>query len=431
MLSNTRIYAAILGLTLLSPHSFSQEQIDPVHKLIQQYETMSDKERVSFLQAIALIGIKKSDAPQTSAEPVFAKSPTALPPTAEPPPPAPFVPVSIASPAPNPTPAPIQTQPSAVLAPPIVSPTTTPSPTVAAEPITSIDSNPQPISKAQATVDVASAPTSPILEPQPAVSPPSEKPQTTVQISLPEPTEPHPDAEIQSAVAPAPAILIEMPQPRRPVNLSADASEPAAPIVMAAAQSTPTEFSNVKTEQTTTQPSTNLGHKKSIRVIASQQMDYAFSGTSNPSNSVFGLLLPEYQQKLNNAGAKIDIDDLRNETINFYISSLEDKISDCGYQVLKNDDPIPIQSNTPLNLETGVQRIVINKTLFETALIGEANAKLSNDQQETNVQARSAKALAQFDNLTQRSSELKTALTLSIKALANEIANKICGANLN
>ncbi|MGV0954186.1 MAG: hypothetical protein ACOYBR_07725 [Fluviibacter sp.] len=431
MLSNTRIYAAILGLTLLSPHSFSQEQIDPVHKLIQQYETMSDKERVSFLQAIALIGIKKSDAPQTSAEPVFAKSPTALPPTAEPPPPAPFVPVSIASPAPNPTPAPIQTQPSAVLAPPIVSPTTTPSPTVAAEPITSIDSNPQPISKAQATVDVASAPTSPILEPQPAVSPPSEKPQTTVQISLPEPTEPHPDAEIQSAVAPAPAILIEMPQPRRPVNLSADASEPAAPIVMAAAQSTPTEFSNVKTEQTTTQPSTNLGHKKSIRVIASQQMDYAFSGTSNPSNSVFGLLLPEYQQKLNNAGAKIDIDDLRNETINFYISSLEDKISDCGYQIVKNDEPISTQA-IPLHLETGIQRIVINKTLFETAMIGEASAKLFSEQHVlTSVQTRSSRALTQYVNLLQRSSELKTTLTQTIEALTNQVADKICSVNLN
>lgn len=388
MLSRARIYAGILGLALLSSHAFGQEQVDPVQKLIKHYEAMSDKERVTFLQAIALIGLKKSEALQTPAElEVLNGQPARLPPT-ETLPPATSVPASIA--------------------------------------------NPQSIPQAQVPVILESASPSPIVEPQPVVAPPSEKPRTNVDINLPEPTDPHPDAEIQAAVAPTPTKLLNMPQPTPPANLSIDASESAAPVVIAAvAKSTSTELSNQNAEQTITRPSTNPGHKKSIRVIASQQIDYAFSGSSNPANSVFGLLLPEYQQKLNNAGVKIEIDDLRIEAINFYISSLESKISDCGYQVVKNDDPASTQVS-PLQLETGIQRIVINKTLFETALIGEANAKLSNKQQVlSSVQARSTKALTEYDNLAQRSSELKIALTQSVGELTNQVANKICGINLN
>lgn len=432
MLSRNRFYAAMLGLALLSSHTFGQEQQYSVQKLIQQYEAMSDKERVTFLQAIALIGFKKSDSPQPPAESMVPKSEPALLSPAEVSSPAPSVSAPIVSAAPNQTPDPTQTLPVAVIAALLESPpTTTPSPTVMSEPTTNVFFNPQSILQAQAPAVLEMAPPLPVIVSPPVALLLLDKPQTTAQSTLAESTYPHPDSEIQLAVAPAPAKLLEMPQSKPQANLSADASEPATPVIIAAAQSTSTELLNQKTEQTTVKSYANVGHKKSLRIITSRLIDYAFTGSGNPASSVFGQLLPEYQQKLNNSGVKIEIDDLLNETINFYITKLESKISDCGYKVFKNDDQAPIQV-TPLQLETGIQRIVINKTLFETALIGEANAKLSSNQQElTSVQAHSSKALTQYANSAQRSSELKTALTQSVEELTNQVATKICVINLN
>lgn len=368
MTYRTHIYAAILGLSLVSAQATGQEQVDPIQKLIQQYESMSDKERVSFLQAIALIGLQKASSAQPAMPPATATTTLTPPITVTPPPPT--------TPQPEPTPA----------------------------------QTPQAPANLEAM--------------------PPDKPVTTVQITLPEPTEPQPDADIQAAVAPAPAKLLVMPQPTPLANSPATTAEPVAPVAVTTAPSTstlPTQVSEPTIEQIATIP---VG-TKAIRVIASQQMDYGFSGSNNPSNSVFGLLLPEYQQKLNNSGAKIEIDDLRKETINFYVTSLEGKISDCGYQIVKSDDAASVKDN-PLKLETGIQRMIINKTLFETALIGEANAKVTNNQQElSSIQTRSTKALPQFDNLSQRSSELKNSLSQTIEQLSNQVASKICSLKIN
>lgn len=387
----THIYAAILGFFLISAQATGQEQVDPIQKLIQQYESMSDKERVSFLQAIALIGLQKASSAQPAIPPT---KPTTTPTTITPP-------LTVTPPPPTtPQPEPTPTQP------------------------------PQAPANLEAPAHTPALAPSTSLPPTPSEATPPDKPVTTVQITLPEPTEPQPDADIQAAVAPAPAKLLVMPQTTPTANSPATTAEPVAPVAVTTAplaSTLPTQVSEPAIEQPATIP---VG-TKAIRVIASQQMDYGFTGSNNPSNSVFGLLLPEYQQKLNNSGAKIEIDDLRKETINFYVTSLEGKISDCGYQIVKSNDAASVK-DTPLKLETAIQRIVINKTLFETALIGEANAKVTNNQQElSSIQTRSTKALPQFDNLSQRSSELKNSLSQTIEQLSNQVASKICSLKIN
>lgn len=380
MSSRTHIYAAILGLNLISAQAMGQEHLDPVQKLVQQYESMSDKERVSFLQTIALIGLQRTP----SAQPATA---TLAPPLAVTPPPA-------ATPQPDLTPA----------------------------------QTPKVAASFEAPPPIALAPSTSL--PPTSEATPLEKPVTTVQITLPEPTEPLPDVDIQSAVAPAPAKLLAMPQPIPQTNLLATTDEPVGSLAVISAPSDSTPPTQVF-EPAISQPATKSVSTKSIRVIASQQINYGYSESNNPSNSVFGLLLPEYQQKLNNEGIKIEIDDLRRETINFYVTSLESKISDCGYQIVKISDAATAKE-TPFQLETGIQRIVINKTMFETALIGEANAKLTINQQElSSIQTRSTKELPLFDNPAQRTSELKNKLSQTIEQLSNQVASKICSVKIN
>lgn len=375
---HTHIYAAILGLSLISAQAMGKEQLDPVQTLIQQYESMSDKERVSFLQAIALIGLQKASSAQ-------AATPDTLTP-----------PITITPPTPT-TP---QPEPKSAQTPQAPANLEAPAHTPALAPSTSL-----PTTTSEAT--------------------PPDKPVTTDQITLPEPTEPQPDADIQAAVAPAPAKLLVMPQPTPPANPAATIAEPVVPVAVTTVPSTSTLSTQVS-EPTIEQPAIIPVGTTAIRVIASQQMDYGFSGSNDPSNSVFGLLLPEYQQKLNNAGAKIEVDDLRKETINFYISSLEHKISDCGYQVTTSNSESSAK-DTDLQLDTGIQRIVINKTLLETALIGEANAKLTANKQELSIsKAKSTQALTQFENASQRSAELKARLGQVIEQLSTQVATKLC-----
>lgn len=439
MSAHTHIYAAILGISLISPQAWGQEQANPVQNLIQQYEAMPDKERVAFLQAIALIGIQK---PPT-AQPVVSTQEVSVSPQVKTPG------SEVASPASNAASAAVQAPPTVANA-----PTTPNSPAV---PLAKI-SLPTVLEESSPTVDVASqsaqgAPAAaqlqantfaPAIAPAPGLTPTSalpistedakltDKSETTVQITLPEPTEPKPDDDIQAGAPPAPSELLDMPtQPALSPNLAASADRSVNTVAIAAGTPPAGSAAAQTPEPIIAQQTKTIENLKTVRVITSQQMEYGYPGSTNPANSVFGLLLPEYQQKLNNSGVKIEIDDLRNETINFYVTSLEGKITDCGYQVTTNTDTSPAVGTT-LQLDTGIQRIVINKTLFETAMIGEANATLySNSQDLSIIQSRATKALKQFDNASLRTGELKTTLGLVIEELSTQVANKLCKAKPN
>lgn len=439
MSARTQIYAAILSISLISAQACGQEQANPVQKLIQLYEAMPDKERVAFLQAIALIGIQKTPTaqPLMSAQEVSA-SPQVL--TTGP---------EVESPSKNPAPGAVQEPPTIANAPitpnpPAVPPAKILLPTVLEESAPKVDVASQSARGVPAPAQLQTNTFAPALVPAAGITPTSalpissedakspDKSVTTVQITLPEPTEPKPEDDIQAASPPAPSKLLDMPtQPTPSLNLAASADKSVTAVAIAAVTPPPTSVAVQTPEPIIVQQTKTIENVKTVHVIASQQIDYGFGGSNNPASSVFGLLLPEYQQKLKNADVKIEVDDLRNETINFYVSNLEGKISNCGYQVTTNID-VPSAKETALQLDTGIQRIVINKTLFETALIVEANAKLTANNQDLSItKARVAKALTQFESGSQRTGELKTTLSLVIEELSTQVANKICKAKPN
>lgn len=419
---------------MISAQACGQEQANPVQKLIQQYEAMPDKERVAFLQAIALIGIQKppTGQPVVSTQEVSA-SPQVQTPGSE-----------VASPISNAASAAVQAPPTVTNAiktpnPPVAPPAEISPPIVLKESPTKVDVAAQSAHAAPAQTQLETNTPAPVLLTTPALTPTSaipistedakspDKSVTTVQITLPEPSEPNPDDDIQAAASPAPSKLLDMPtQPTPSPNLAASTDNSVNAVAIAAVTPPPTSVVLQTPEPIIAQQTKTIENVKTVHVIASQQIDYGFAGSNNPASSVFGLLLPEYQQKLSNSGVKIEVDDLRNETINFYVTSLEGKISNCGYQVTTNVDASQDKEKA-LQLDTGIQRIVINKTLFETALIGEANAKLIlNNQNLSIIHSRATKGLKQFDNASLRTSELKTTLGLVIEELSTQVANKLC-----
>lgn len=381
-----------LGLSLLATQAGAQESIDPIKALVQQYESLSDKERITFLQSIALIGAQKS-----------TQQPT----------------LELATPAPA----------SPVITPPV---TSLPLPTAVSGPISA---NAATNSALEASKLLVSDPDPKEPAPQVEAKPQPEKTTTLVELPLAEPVTPAQDGEIQQAEPPKPVPLLAMPQ-ARPTHLP----PPPPPSPLPEATPTPTieppsapQAPQSKPQPIKTSEPEPASQGIPLRVIVSHQMDYSFGRSDNPNNSVFALLLPEYQQKLSSTNTKIQVDDLRNEAINFYANNLEKELGDCGYQVLRHNDATPNPNRTAYTLETGIQRIVINKTLFETALIGEANARLMGSTPpagEQNglaqVQTRSSKALTQFDNANQRATELRTNLGQIIEQLSAQISNKLC-----
>lgn len=439
MSARTHIYAVVLGISLISAQACGQEQANPVQKLIQQYEAMPDKERVAFLQAIALIGIQKPP----SAQPVVSAQEVSASPQVH------TTGSELASLPNNPAQAAVQGPPTVANAPTTPNPPAVPLakislPTVLEESSPTVDVASQSAQGAPAAAQLQAKTFAPALVPAPGLTQTSalpistedakspDKPVTTVQITLPEPAEPNPDDDIQAVAPPAPSKLLDMPtQPTPSPSLATSADKSVNTEAIAAVTPTPSSVAAQTPEPIIAQHTKTIENLKTVRVITSQQMEYGYPGSTNPTNSVFGLLLPEYQQKLNNSGVKIEIDDLRKETIKFYVTSLEGKITDCGYQVTTNTDASPAVG-TALQLDTGIQRIVINKTLFETAMIGEANATLSANSQDLSIiQSRATKALKQFDNASLRTGELKTNLGLVIEELSTQVANKLCKAKPN
>ncbi len=196
------------------------------------------------------------------------------------------------------------------------------------------------------------------------------------------------------------------------------------PVTMTMADESPEE-----TLVTTPVPeqSSQTRSKDLIRLIVKPQSQGAV-----PDNSVFYLLLDNYNQKISDPLQKIQAQDLRNEAIKFYIDRLKQQLGNCGYEIV-SDQPQSKESARNLELETGLTRIVVNKTLLETAVIGEATTKVTmlvpeNTQQEvravTNVRA--AQTLSGSVDKSERTHELKSALGGVISQLSDQIAEKIC-----
>ncbi|WP_211149010.1 hypothetical protein [Fluviibacter phosphoraccumulans] len=168
-----------------------------------------------------------------------------------------------------------------------------------------------------------------------------------------------------------------------------------------------------------------------IRVVEKTKLENRTSQSRALDDSVFFLLLDDYNQKIADPLQKIQAHDLRNESINFYIHLIREQLGKCGYDVLSDQTP-PEESANQLELETNLTRIAVNKTLLETAVTGEAAAKLSllraeqGRLEERSVTARAAQSISGAGDTSARTNEIKSALEIIISQLSNQIAEKIC-----
>lgn len=173
--------------------------------------------------------------------------------------------------------------------------------------------------------------------------------------------------------------------------------------------------------------SSHTRSKDLIRLIAKPQSQGAAT-----DNSVFYLLLDNYNQNIIDPSQKIQAQDLRNEAINFYIEHLKQQLGNCDYDVV-SDDPQAKELASDLQLETDLTRIAVNKTLLETAVIGEATAKITQPYPEntqpkirTVAHARATQSLSGSGNHSELVNQLKSALGAVISQLSDQIAEKIC-----
>ena len=196
------------------------------------------------------------------------------------------------------------------------------------------------------------------------------------------------------------------------------------PVTMTMADESP-----VETLVTTPVPeqSSQTRSKDLIRLIAKPQSQGAAK-----DNSVFYLLLDNYNQKIINPLQKIQAQDLRDEAISFYIEHLKQQLGNCDYDVV-SDDPQTKELASDLQLETDLTRIAVNKTLLETAVIGEATAKITQPNPEsiqpeirTVIHARATQSLSGSGNHSELVNQLKSALGAIISQLSDQISEKIC-----
>ena len=186
----------------------------------------------------------------------------------------------------------------------------------------------------------------------------------------------------------------------------------------------------IKPTEPSSSPENSAGLRTHIRLVTTQKTAYTFGGSENPNHTVFSLLLPEYNQKISDPNRKITADELRDEAINFYMSGLEQELTGCGYQVISGLET-PSENSLYL-LETGINRIVINKTLLETSLIGEATARFTPDGPTAQdiepvgiIKARTVQEISSVDQEGPKNA-LKSALGTVISQLSKQVSDKLC-----
>jgi len=176
-------------------------------------------------------------------------------------------------------------------------------------------------------------------------------------------------------------------------------------------------------------------HKQaSIRLIADPKISYSARDANPVSQSIFSKLLKEYKRKIDDNDKQIAEEDLANEALRFYISAVQKDLEFCGFSVDASANHEPSKEAMPV-VETGISRIIINKTLFETSVVGEARASISAGTADVNtpgkltvIKAAAAQSLdisnEQGDNL----GPLKIALGATIEKLSAQVSEKLCKA---
>ena len=188
-------------------------------------------------------------------------------------------------------------------------------------------------------------------------------------------------------------------------------------------------------EASLAEPKDIEAHKPgAIRLIADPKISYSFGNKNYVRPSIFSQLLNEYSSKLAEKNNRITEEDLANEALGFYISAVRKDLEGCGFSVDTTAIHEPSKEAVPI-VETGISRIVVNKTLFETSVVGEAQASVISKADGAEapdklivIKVGAAQSINSTNGDGGSLDSLKSALGGAIEKLSAQVSEKLCNA---
>lgn len=201
------------------------------------------------------------------------------------------------------------------------------------------------------------------------------------------------------------------------------------PALVKAIEPTPEPLAD-STHEANQNPTSETLSKNLLQVTLIPSMTYSFSDNHQDTFNIFTPLSNEYNRRFGDQSKRINEDDIKNEALKFFVTEIEQQLDRCGYQIVLQSD---IEQN-PLHdlLQTGINRIVINKTLFETSVIGEGFARIETVRPsekpviQSLINVRAVQNISDTVDKKQQYEEIKYALDALISKLSVQITKQLC-----